>query len=59
MLALLCGGQGTPSDTVFDLVADQPAAEPVFIAATALLGADPREFVRARSADELSVDRSS
>ncbi|MBW7965070.1 acyltransferase domain-containing protein [Bradyrhizobium sp. BR 10261] len=59
MLALLCGGQGTLSDTIFDLVADQPAAEPVFAAAAALLGADPREFVRTRSADELSANHSS
>ncbi len=43
MLALLCGGQGTLSDKIFDLVADQPAAEPVFAAATARLGQDPRE----------------
>lgn len=59
MLALLCGGQGTLSDTMFDLVADQPAAEPVFATAAALLGADPREFVRTRSADELSANHSS
>ncbi|WP_368507476.1 acyltransferase domain-containing protein [Bradyrhizobium lupini] len=59
MLAQLCGGQGTLSDKMFDLVADQPAAEPVFTAATALLGADPREFVRTRSADELAVNHPS
>lgn len=59
MLALLCGGQGTLSDKIFDLVADQPAAEPIFAAATAFLGADPREFVRTRDADELSVNHSS
>ncbi|MCP3442357.1 acyltransferase domain-containing protein [Bradyrhizobium sp. CCGUVB14] len=57
MLALLCGGQGTLSDKIFDLVADQPAAEPVFVAATACLGQDPREFVRTRGADELSVNQ--
>ncbi|WP_051310838.1 acyltransferase domain-containing protein [Bradyrhizobium sp. Cp5.3] len=59
MLALLCGGQGTLSDTIFDLVADQPAAEPIFAAAAAVLGADPREFIRTRSADELSVNHTS
>ena len=48
MLALLCGGQGTLSDKIFDLVADQPAAEPVFAAATACLGEDPRKLVRRR-----------
>jgi [acyl-carrier-protein] S-malonyltransferase len=56
MLALLCGGQGTLSDKVFDLVADQPAAKPVFAAATACLGEDPRKLVRLRNADELSVN---
>ncbi|OAF07260.1 malonyl CoA-ACP transacylase [Bradyrhizobium neotropicale] len=56
MLALLCGGQGTLSDKTFDLVADQPAAEPIFVAATALLGEDPREAIRTRSADELSAN---
>ncbi|SDG70868.1 [acyl-carrier-protein] S-malonyltransferase [Bradyrhizobium sp. Rc2d] len=59
MLALLCGGQGTLSDKLFDLVADQPAAEPVFTAATAFLGADPRQFIRTRSADELAVNHTS
>ncbi|MGY3341530.1 MULTISPECIES: acyltransferase domain-containing protein [unclassified Bradyrhizobium] len=59
MLALLCGGQGTLSDKMFDLVADQPAAEPVFTAATTFLGADPREFIRIRGADELSVNHTS
>ncbi|WP_407123323.1 acyltransferase domain-containing protein [Bradyrhizobium sp. STM 3561] len=59
MLALLCGGQGTLSDKIFDVVADQPAAEPVFVAATACLGEDPREFVRSRSADELTANHSS
>ncbi|MBR0895907.1 acyltransferase domain-containing protein [Bradyrhizobium tropiciagri] len=57
MLALLCGGQGTLSDTIFDLVAGQPAAEPVFGAATACLGEDPRTLVKARSADQLSANR--
>jgi [acyl-carrier-protein] S-malonyltransferase len=59
MLALLCGGQGTLSDTIFDLVADQPAAEPVFAAAAAFLGADPREFIKTRTADELAANHSS
>jgi [acyl-carrier-protein] S-malonyltransferase len=56
MLALLCGGQGTLSDRIFDLTADQPAAEPVFTAATACLGEDPRELVRTHGADELSTN---
>jgi [acyl-carrier-protein] S-malonyltransferase len=59
MLALLCGGQGTLSDKMFELVADQPAAEPIFVAAASHLGHDPREFVRTRSADELSANHPS
>jgi [acyl-carrier-protein] S-malonyltransferase len=56
MLALLCGGQGTLSDKTFDLVADEPAAEPLFAAATGFLGQDPREFIRTRGADEVSTN---
>lgn len=59
MLALLCGGQGTLSDKIFELVSDQPAAEPVFAAAATCLGEDPRELVGARSADELSINHCS
>lgn len=59
MLALLCGGQGTLSDKTFDLVADQPTAEPIFVAASAYLGEDPRNFVRTRDADELSANHAS
>ncbi|MFQ3453039.1 acyltransferase domain-containing protein [Bradyrhizobium sp. UFLA01-814] len=56
MLALLCGGQGALSDKTFDLVTRQPAAEPVFAAATGCLGEDPRDVVRTRSAEELSAN---
>jgi len=56
MLALLCGGQGTLSDKMFDLVAKRPAAAPIFTAASACLGEDPREFVRTHSADDLSAN---
>jgi [acyl-carrier-protein] S-malonyltransferase len=56
MLALLCGGQGTLSPTTFDLVAGQAAAEPIFAAAKAYLGEDPRELILTRDADELSTN---
>ena len=46
MLALLCGGQGLLSERMFDLVADQPQGAAVFAEAGALLGQDPRAFVR-------------
>jgi malonyl CoA-acyl carrier protein transacylase len=56
MLALLCGGQGTLSSTTLELVADQPAAKPVFAAATAYLGQDPRDLILTRDADKLSTN---
>ena len=59
MLALVCSGQGTLSPTIFDLVADQPAAEPIFVAARAHLGDDPRQLVRTRDAEELAANHAS
>ncbi len=56
MLALLCGGQGTLSSSMFDLVADQVAAEPIFAAATRQLGQDPRDLLRTREAEDLSTN---
>jgi hypothetical protein len=56
MLALLCAGQGTLSSTTFELVADQPAAQPVFVAATVYLGRDPRDLILTGDADELSTN---
>jgi len=56
MLALLCGGQGNLSPRTFDLIADQPAAQPVFVAATTYLGHDPRELIQTRDTDELSTN---
>jgi [acyl-carrier-protein] S-malonyltransferase len=56
MLALLCGGQGTLSSSMFDLVADRVAAEPTFAAATRQLGQDPRDLLRTREAEDLSAN---
>ncbi|MEH2469829.1 malonyl CoA-acyl carrier protein transacylase [Nitrobacteraceae bacterium AZCC 2161] len=56
MLALLCAGQGTLSSTMFEMVADQPPAEPVFAAATVHLGRDPRDLVLSGDTDELSTN---
>jgi malonyl CoA-acyl carrier protein transacylase len=56
MLALLCGGQGTLSSNTLDLVADQPAAEPVFAAAARHLGQDPRHLIRTGETEELSTN---
>ena len=45
-VALLCSGQGYQGAGMFDLVADAPQAQPVFVAATAALnGQDPRDLV--------------
>lgn len=57
MLALLCGGQGLVSSTMFDLVAEAPVAAPVFAASGKLLGADPRQVVRETAPEALSANR--
>ena len=47
ILAILLSGQGGQHPGMFDLVADHPAAQPVFAAAMPLLnGADPRDVAR-------------
>ena len=57
MLGLLCGGQGLVSATMFELVADAPAAAPIFAASGLLLGADPRQLVREMAPAALSDNR--
>jgi [acyl-carrier-protein] S-malonyltransferase len=56
--AILCSGQGAQSATMFDLLADAPAAEPVFAAAkTVLGGTDPRDLVHQASDDAIHADK--
>ena len=55
MLALLCSGQGTQHPGMFRLTGDCAAAEPVFAAASVLLGADPRDWVQ--TADPAAMRR--
>jgi [acyl-carrier-protein] S-malonyltransferase len=56
--AILCSGQGLQSRGMFDLVAGEPGAEPVFKAASAALnGRDPRELVMSASEGELHGDK--
>jgi hypothetical protein len=46
-VAILCSGQGYQGANMFDLLADAPAASPVFEAAKFVLdGKDPRQLVR-------------
>jgi [acyl-carrier-protein] S-malonyltransferase len=45
MLALLCSGQGRQTQAMFDLFANAPDGEPIFAAASDLLGDDPRRFI--------------
>ncbi|MEP9386312.1 acyltransferase domain-containing protein [Mesorhizobium sp. KR9-304] len=46
-IAILCSGQGNQRSGMFDLVASEPAAAPVFAAAGRVLGnRDPRDLVR-------------
>src|SRR5919197_1144757 len=46
IVAILCSGQGEQHARMFDLLADCAAAEPVFAAASDLLGKDPRRLAR-------------
>jgi [acyl-carrier-protein] S-malonyltransferase len=52
-LAILCSGQGGQHAGMFELTAAVAAAQPIFAAATAVLGHDPRSWVRAASAAAL------
>ncbi|HWA43328.1 MAG TPA: malonate decarboxylase subunit epsilon, partial [Hypericibacter adhaerens] len=45
LVAFLCSGQGGQHTGMFDLVAHNSAAQPVFAAASRLLGQDPRTLV--------------
>src|SRR5271163_3099991 len=56
-VAILCSGQAGQYPEMFDLVADCPACEPVFAAASEQLGQDPRRFVREAAQAELFADR--
>lgn len=46
VVAILCSGQGAQHAGMFDLFAGCAAAEPIFTAASAELGRDPRRLVR-------------
>jgi [acyl-carrier-protein] S-malonyltransferase len=56
LVAVLCSGQGGQHPAMFDLVADCPEAEPVFAAAAAVLGRDPRSFVKEATPADLFSD---
>ena len=58
LVAILCSGQGGQHPAMFDLVADCPEAEPVFAAAAAVLGRDPRSFVKEAAPTDLFSDLS-
>ena len=58
LVAILCSGQGGQHPAMFNLVANCPAAEPVFAAAAAILGQDPRRFVKEAAPAELFSDLS-
>jgi [acyl-carrier-protein] S-malonyltransferase len=56
--AILCSGQGYQGADMFNLLADAPAATPVFEAAKLVLdGKDPRQLVREASNDDLHSDK--
>ena len=56
LVAILCSGQGAQHPAMFDLVANCPEAEPVFAAAAAVLGRDPRRFVKEATPADLFSD---
>src|SRR5580704_1088035 len=58
LVVILCSGQGGQHPAMFDLVADCPEAEPVFAAAAAVLGRDPRSFVKEAALADLFSDLS-
>jgi [acyl-carrier-protein] S-malonyltransferase len=56
-IAILCSGQGYQSAGMFDLLADAPAAGPVFEAAKFILDVkDPRQLVREAGNETLHAD---
>jgi [acyl-carrier-protein] S-malonyltransferase len=56
LVAILCSGQGGQHPAMFDVVANCPEAEPVFAAAAAVLGRDPRSFVKEAAPADLFTD---
>ena len=56
--AILCSGQGAQNAAMFKLLADAPAAAPVFAAAKRVLGgADPRDLVQRASDAAIHTDK--
>jgi [acyl-carrier-protein] S-malonyltransferase len=56
-LAVLCSGQGATHAAMFELSAPAQAAAPVFEAAAAVLGSDPRKWVRSVNQDQLYANQ--
>ena len=56
--AILCSGQGAQSAAMFDLLADAPEAESVFLAAKrALSGKDARDLAHQASSEAIHLDK--
>ena len=55
--AFLCAGQGRQNRGMFDIFEGANAADPIFAAATALLGQDPRRSVADATDDALHANR--
>ena len=55
--AILCSGQGAQNAGMFDLLADAPEAQSVFLAAKQALGQDPRDFVRQATDEEIHLNK--
>lgn len=57
MIAILCSGQGRQHPGMFSLTGDAPEAGALFAHAAALLGCDPRSWVRSAGEGALHQDR--
>ena len=56
--AILCSGQGAQNAAMFAVLADAPAAAPVFAAAKCVLGGtDPRDLVQQAGDDAIHADK--
>jgi [acyl-carrier-protein] S-malonyltransferase len=57
-LAILCSGQGAQHSAMFELTAQCVPSQPIFRAATSVLGSDPRQWVQTATPSELYANES-
>jgi [acyl-carrier-protein] S-malonyltransferase len=57
-LAILCSGQGAQHSAMFELTARCVPSQPIFKAATSVLGSDPRQWLQTATPSELHANES-